>query len=56
MLEGREYCIVDDFKRLAVPVFAHRLVVSSRYATTLKKSYQSEALFQEILDSLPVPL
>ena len=56
MLEGREYCIVDDFKRLAVPVFAHRLVVSSRYATTLKKSHQSEALLQEILDSIPVPL
>ena len=56
LLEGRDYCIVDDFKRLVVPVFAHRLVVSSRYATTMKKSYQSEALFQEILDSLPVPL
>ena len=56
MLEGREYCIVDDFKRLAVPVFAHRLVISSRYATTLKKSHQSEALLQEILDSIPVPL
>ena len=56
LLEGRDYCIVDDFKRLVVPVFAHRLVVSSRYATTMKKSYQSEALLQEILDSLPVPL
>ena len=56
LLEGRDYCIVDDFKRLVVPVFAHRLVVSSRYATTMKKSYPSEALLQEILDSLPVPL
>ena len=56
LLEGRDYCIVDDFKRLVVPVFAHRLVVSSRYATTMKKSSQSEALLQEILDSLPVPL
>ena len=34
LLEGRDYCIVDDFERLVVPVFAHRLVVSSRYATT----------------------
>ena len=25
LLEGRDYCIVDDFKRLVVPVFAHRL-------------------------------
>ena len=36
-LEGRNYCIPDDFKRLVLPVFAHRCVVSSRYLSTLKK-------------------
>jgi MoxR-like ATPase len=43
-LEGRDYCIPDDFKRLILPVFSHRCVVSSRYLSTLKKSDQSYAL------------
>jgi MoxR-like ATPase len=55
-LEGRNYCIPDDFKRLILPVFAHRCVVSSRYISTLKKSDQSEALLEGIIDSTPVPL
>jgi MoxR-like ATPase len=56
LLEGRSYCIPDDFKRLALPVFAHRCVVSSRYLSTMKKSDQSEAILREILESTPVPL
>jgi MoxR-like ATPase len=55
-LEGRDYCLPDDFKRLIVPVFAHRVVVSSRYTSTMKKSEQAEAILGEILDSTRVPL
>ncbi len=55
-LEGRDYCLPDDFKRLIVPVFAHRVVVSSRYVSTQKKSEQAEAILGEILDSTRVPL
>lgn len=55
-LEGRDYCLPDDFKQLIVPVFAHRIVVSSRYASTRKKSEQAEAILAEILDSTRVPL
>jgi MoxR-like ATPase len=55
-LEGRDYCLPDDFKRLVVPVFAHRVVVSSRYVSTQKKSEQSESILREILDSTRVPL
>ncbi len=56
LLEGRSYTIPDDFKRLAVPVFAHRTVVSTRYASTLKRSEQAESILQEIVNSVPVPL
>ncbi len=56
LLEGRGYCIPDDFKRLVIPVFAHRVVVSSRYVSTLKRIDQAEAILREILDSAPVPL
>ena len=55
-LEGRDYCLPDDFKRLILPVFAHRVVVSSRYVSTQKKSAQAEAILAEIVESIRVPL
>jgi MoxR-like ATPase len=55
-LEGRDFCLPDDFKRLIVPVFAHRVVVSSRYVSTQKKSEQAEAILREIVDSTRVPM
>ena len=55
-LEGRDFCIPDDFKRLILPVFSHRCVVSSRYISTLKKSDQTAAIIEEILNATPVPL
>jgi len=54
-LQGRNYCIPDDFKRLILPVFCHRCVVSSRYISTLKKSDQARAIMEEIINATPVP-
>src|SRR6202008_304227 len=31
-VEGRDYVIPDDIKRLVVPIFAHRIIVNSRYS------------------------
>ncbi len=55
-LEGRDYCLPDDFKKLILPVFAHRVVVSTRYTSTRKKSEQAEAILSEILETTRVPL
>ena len=55
-LDSRNYCIVDDFKRLVLPVFAHRIVVNSRYSSTLKKSEQTESILENILETIEVPL
>jgi len=55
-IEGRNFCIPDDFKRLVVPVFAHRVLVNTRYTSTLRKSDQAAAILQEIVDSTEVPL
>jgi MoxR-like ATPase len=55
-LEARDYCTPDDFKQLIVPVFAHRVVVNTRYATTKNKLAQIEAILREIIDSTRVPL
>jgi len=53
---GRDYCIPDDFKQLIVPVFAHRVVVNSRYVSTQRKSEMGEAILNEIAESVAVPL
>jgi MoxR-like ATPase len=55
-LDGRDYCLPDDFKRLILPVFAHRVVVNTRYASTQKKSAQAESILTEIVESTRVPL
>jgi MoxR-like ATPase len=55
-VQGRAFCLPDDIKRLIIPVFAHRVVVSSRYISTQKKMDQAEAILRDILDSTPVPL
>jgi MoxR-like ATPase len=55
-IEGRDYVIPDDIKRLVVPIFAHRIVVNSRYSTGLRRSDEAEAALQEILKTVSVPL
>jgi MoxR-like ATPase len=54
--EDRTYCIPDDIKRLVVPVFAHRIVVSSRFSSSLRRSEEAEAVLNEILKTVSVPL
>ena len=55
-LEGRTFCTPEDFKPLVVPVFAHRVVVNGLYASTLKKSEQSDQVLKEIIESVAVPV
>jgi MoxR-like ATPase len=55
-LEGRDYCLPDDFKQLAVAVFAHRVVASSRHASLQRKSETTESVLREIVESVRVPL
>jgi MoxR-like ATPase len=55
-LEGRTFCTPEDIKPLVVPVFAHRIVVSGLYASTLKKSEQSDQVLREIIEDVAVPV
>ena len=55
-VDGRDFTVPEDFKLLAVPVFSHRVVVSGRYSSTLKKSQQAEQILREIAESVPVPV
>jgi MoxR-like ATPase len=55
-LDGRSFCTPEDFKPLAVPVFAHRVVVNGGYASTLKKSEQADQVLREIVENVAVPV
>jgi MoxR-like ATPase len=55
-LDGRDFCLPDDFKQLAVSVFAHRVVASSRHASLQRKSETTETALREIVESVRVPL
>jgi MoxR-like ATPase len=56
LTEERSYCLPDDIKRLVVPVFAHRLTVSSRYSSAMRRSEEAEAVLLEIMKTISVPL
>jgi len=56
LTEDRIYCIPDDIKRLVIPVFAHRLTVSSRYSSAMRRSEEAEAVLREIMKTVSVPL
>lgn len=56
VIEGREYAIPDDIKRLAIPVFAHRVVVNPRMAFGQRKSDMGDHIIHEILQQVDVPL
>ena len=56
LIEERTYCIPDDIKRLVIPVFAHRLTVSSRYSSAMRRSEEAEAVLGEIMKTISVPL
>ena len=56
MVEGREYAIPDDVKRLATPVFAHRVVINTRTTLVQRRADMGERVIEEILSQVDVPL
>jgi MoxR-like ATPase len=56
LIEGRDFCLPDDFKRLVVPAFAHRVIVSSRYSSAVRRSHEAERILQELMLKTRVPV
>ena len=56
LTEERNYCIPDDIKRLVLPVFSHRILVSTRFASSMRRSEEAEAVLTEIMKTVSVPL
>lgn len=51
-LEGREFVLPDDVRRLAVPALAHRVIVE---ASARLQELSAEKIVSEIVETLPVP-
>jgi MoxR-like ATPase len=56
MIHGRDYLIPDDVKRLAIPVFGHRIVVQPRSALGGRRAEAGGRILEEILTQVDVPL
>ena len=56
LLDGRDYAIPDDVKRLAVPLFAHRVVINTRTTLVQRRADVGERIIEEILSQVDVPL
>src|SRR6516164_5584493 len=56
LVEGRDYALPDDVKRLAVPIFAHRVVINTRTTLVPRRADTSERIIEEILSQMEVPL
>jgi MoxR-like ATPase len=56
LIEGRDYCIADDIKRLVIPCFAHRVIVNSRLSAVRHRTREAEQILQDILQKISVPI
>ena len=56
LVEGREFAIPDDVKRLAAPVFAHRVVINTRTTLVPRRADAGARIIDEILSQVDVPL
>ncbi|MEZ5355217.1 MAG: MoxR family ATPase [Bryobacteraceae bacterium] len=56
LVEGRDYAIPDDVKRLVIPVFAHRVMVNTRLAMAQRGAGTAATILGDILTLVDVPL
>jgi MoxR-like ATPase len=56
MASGRDYVTPDDFKELALPVLAHRLVLAGAQDSVGRSRDEAERVVADILERVPVPL
>ena len=52
MIRGRDFVLPDDIKELAIPVIAHRLIVS---ATSRMRGIKAQEIVSALMTQIPVP-
>ena len=56
LVNGRDYCVPDDFKQLALPCLAHRVVMASPQESIGRTREEAERVISELLDRVSIPL
>ena len=56
LVQGREYCVPDDFKKLALPCLAHRVVVASPQESIGRTREEAERAISELLERVSIPI
>ena len=56
LVMGRDYCIPDDVKSLAVPVLSHRVIVNTRGGAYGRRSEDTEDIIRDIVETIEVPV
>jgi len=56
LFHGRDYCIPDDIKELAVPVLAHRVIPKSHHSQPNRRTRDTAAIISNILDAIEIPV
>jgi MoxR-like ATPase len=55
LIRGRDYCLVDDVKALAIPVLAHRIIPASDVFGISRTSDSASRIVRDILDEVEIP-
>jgi MoxR-like ATPase len=55
LLEGRDYCVPDDFKTLAVAALAHRVLLGAVPESLDRARMETERAITEALGRVPIP-
>ena len=55
-VEGRNYVIPDDIKRLAIPVLTHRVMPRSVGTVRSERMREAERIIADIVASVAIPL
>jgi MoxR-like ATPase len=56
LLAGRDYATPDDFKELAIPALAHRLVLTTSQDSLGRARDEAERVLADILERIPIPI
>jgi MoxR-like ATPase len=55
LVDGRGFCIPDDFKALAVPALAHRLILTASHDSLGRARADAERAIADVVARVPVP-
>nr|NIQ02095.1 ATPase [Nitrospinaceae bacterium]NIR56070.1 ATPase [Nitrospinaceae bacterium]NIS86515.1 ATPase [Nitrospinaceae bacterium]NIT83353.1 ATPase [Nitrospinaceae bacterium]NIU45559.1 ATPase [Nitrospinaceae bacterium] len=56
LVQGRDYCIPDDIKQLAVPVLCHRVIPQSHQGALQRRYADTAAIIRDLIDQVGIPV